>query len=487
MKCIMKSIAKYVPIFSIVAAVLIVFSSGPATAQAGQLYSGTSNPGIVYAYDGSSWTAISASLGFAVLDIIEFQGDLYAATMSSRYGGDGIVYRYDGGENWTPLSPTMDQQVCDLVEWDGVLYAGTAYSGGNLYRYNPGTESFDYVGTVDGAPPVGGTWSGIRAMYVWIYPWLQLGDLGHDKFGRFDGTDFYYDVNLYGSCIYDFAEFNNVLYAAAWAGRLLSSSDGINWATIQSYAGSNIWELEPFQGYLYMGNYSGNLRRLDASGTTTDVWNAPDDIVSMVADGDSMLYLGTGGEAGYYTEGSGTARVYVYYDGSVEPVEIFNADEINDHDHAGVQCLYLVPSISISVDIKPGSCPNPLNLKSKGVLPVAILGTEDLDVTTIDPDTIKLTREPVDCFVQPIHWSCEDVATPFEGELCDCHDLNGDGYMDLTLKFDTQELVSCLALEEVAGETIPLKLTGNLKEEDGGTPITGEDCVQVLNPGGGNK
>ena len=121
-------------------------------------------------------------------------------------------------------------------------------------------------------------------------------------------------------------------------------------------------------------------------------------------------------------------------------------------------------------------------MKNNGLLPVAVLGTMDFDVTTIDPGTIRLTREPVDCFVQPICWSYEDVATPFEGELCDCHDLNGDGYMDLTLKFDTQELVSCLALEEVAGETIPLTLTGNLKEEDG-MPIEGQDCVRVLKQG----
>jgi beta propeller repeat protein len=147
----------------------------------------------------------------------------------------------------------------------------------------------------------------------------------------------------------------------------------------------------------------------------------------------------------------------------------------------------LLPKVEVEIDIKPGSCPNSFNVKNKGVMPVAVLGTMDFDVTTIDPETIKLTREPVDCFVQPIRWSYEDVATPFEGELCDCHDLNGDGYMDLTLKFDTQELVSCLALEEVAGETIPLTLSGNLKEENGGTPITGEDCVRVLNPGGGNK
>jgi len=40
---------------------------------------------------------------------------------------------------------------------------------------------------------------------------------------------------------------------------------------------------------------------------------------------------------------------------------------------------------SVFFDIKPGSCPNPINRNKKGVLPVAICGTEDFDVTTIDP------------------------------------------------------------------------------------------------------
>jgi hypothetical protein len=139
-----------------------------------------------------------------------------------------------------------------------------------------------------------------------------------------------------------------------------------------------------------------------------------------------------------------------------------------------------VPGIQVDVDIKPGSCPNPLNLKSKGVLPVAVLGTEDFDVMTIDPSTIQLTREDVEREVAPIRWSYEDVATPFEGELCDCHDLNGDGILDLTLKFNTPELVETLELSDEAGNTIPLTLTGNLKEEEGGTPIEGEDCIWVL-------
>jgi hypothetical protein len=52
-----------------------------------------------------------------------------------------------------------------------------------------------------------------------------------------------------------------------------------------------------------------------------------------------------------------------------------------------------IPIIQVYVDIKPGSCPNPINLKGKGVLPVAICGTEDFDVKTIDPESILLTRE----------------------------------------------------------------------------------------------
>lgn len=134
--------------------------------------------------------------------------------------------------------------------------------------------------------------------------------------------------------------------------------------------------------------------------------------------------------------------------------------------------------IDVLVDIKPGSCPNPLNTKSKGVLPVALLGTDGFDVTTIDPVSICLSRE-VGEEVAPIRSDLEDVATPFGGELCDCHDLNGDGYLDLTLKFSTQELVQALELQDVIGETIPLTLTGNLQELNGNTPIIGADCIWV--------
>ena len=62
--------------------------------------------------------------------------------------------------------------------------------------------------------------------------------------------------------------------------------------------------------------------------------------------------------------------------------------------------------LSVSLDIKPGSCDNPLNIKSKGVVPVAILGNEGLDVSTIDTASIKLVG------IAPVRSSTEDVSSP---------------------------------------------------------------------------
>jgi len=139
------------------------------------------------------------------------------------------------------------------------------------------------------------------------------------------------------------------------------------------------------------------------------------------------------------------------------------------------------PEISVNLDIKPGSWPNTLQLKDKGVFPVAVLGAEDFDVTTIDPETIQLTLEGVAEGVPPLRWSYADVATPWTGEPCGGHDLEGDGYLDLTLKFKAQEVIHILGLDAFSDrDAVILILTGNLKEEHGGTPIRGQDCVLIL-------
>jgi hypothetical protein len=125
----------------------------------------------------------------------------------------------------------------------------------------------------------------------------------------------------------------------------------------------------------------------------------------------------------------------------------------------------------IEVDIKPTSCPNPLNLNSRGVLPVAILGTPDFDVYDIDVGSLRLEGVP------PIRSGYEDVATPLF-DTCDCTTEGPDGLMDLTLKFSTQEIVA--SLDDVSGgEELELRLTGVTVD---GIPFEGIDCVIIVGP-----
>jgi hypothetical protein len=134
--------------------------------------------------------------------------------------------------------------------------------------------------------------------------------------------------------------------------------------------------------------------------------------------------------------------------------------------------------IELGFDIKPGSCPNPVNIKSKGVLPAAILGSETFDVNQIDVTTIELAG------VSPVRSSFGDVATLLvDANECECTTDSNDGFTDLTLKFDTQEIVE--AIGPVAdGEELVLEVTGFLNN---GIPFIGEDCIVIRAKGKNNS
>jgi hypothetical protein len=138
------------------------------------------------------------------------------------------------------------------------------------------------------------------------------------------------------------------------------------------------------------------------------------------------------------------------------------------------------PVITVYVDIKPGSWPNPINVGSKGVFAVAICGTEDFDAMTIDPTTVEIYIEGIEEGISPVRWCYSDVATPYTGEPGGGHTLTGDGYLDLLFHFDTQAVVNGLGLSAHLGETIPLIIRGKLYEDLGGTPIQGQDYVWIL-------
>jgi len=131
-----------------------------------------------------------------------------------------------------------------------------------------------------------------------------------------------------------------------------------------------------------------------------------------------------------------------------------------------------------SLDIKPGSCPNSFNRTTTGVLPVAVLGSADLDVLEIDPSSILLEG------VAPVRWSYEDVAAPVARsgapESClDCTEDGPDGHLDLTLKFDAPSIAALLG-EFGRDDCTLLTLRGTLKPEYGGKAVTGEDTLRIV-------
>ncbi len=130
------------------------------------------------------------------------------------------------------------------------------------------------------------------------------------------------------------------------------------------------------------------------------------------------------------------------------------------------------------LDIKPGSCPNAHRPNSKGVLPVSLAGTDEFDVATVDVSTLLISR--ADCVggaIPPVRMRFEDAATPFEGVLCDCHSVGGDGILDLSLKFDRVDLRGALLLDAFApGDSVELVVSGTLLD---GCDFIASDCISI--------
>jgi len=119
------------------------------------------------------------------------------------------------------------------------------------------------------------------------------------------------------------------------------------------------------------------------------------------------------------------------------------------------------PTPTVEVDIKPGSDPNSINPGSKGVIPVAILTSDEFDATTVDPHTVRFGPEgaPVD--------------TIGGGKLkAAIKDVDHDGESDLIMHFRTQET------DIQPGDTEAC-LEGSTYD---GIPIWGCDSVRTVPP-----
>jgi len=130
-----------------------------------------------------------------------------------------------------------------------------------------------------------------------------------------------------------------------------------------------------------------------------------------------------------------------------------------------------VPPLPVLLDVKPGSCPNPINVKSMGFVSVAILGTAGFDVRQINISSVKLEG------VSPKRSNIEDVSAPPENnEVCACSTIVADGFKDLVLKFEAEDLAEALGAVH-DGDIIPVYISGSMAD---GTAFIGQDCVTIV-------
>ena len=109
--------------------------------------------------------------------------------------------------------------------------------------------------------------------------------------------------------------------------------------------------------------------------------------------------------------------------------------------------------VDISIDIKPGGNPNNINLKSRGVVPVAVVTTDEFDASTIDPETVSFAAAAA--------------------ERCTEEDIDFDGDMDLLFHFKTQEL-------NLDKDSTEATLAGTTYD---GQAIEGTDTVNIVPKG----
>ena len=127
--------------------------------------------------------------------------------------------------------------------------------------------------------------------------------------------------------------------------------------------------------------------------------------------------------------------------------------------------------LKVAIDIKPGSDPNSINLKSKGKLPVAILSDEGFDARLVDVKTVLFADpELFDLGAVPVApiWSAVE-------------DVNGDGLDDLLVFFSVPELAELAAEAPPAFDSQSLEavLTGATFD---GIEIIGADSVRIVPP-----
>ena len=158
-----------------------------------------------------------------------------------------------------------------------------------------------------------------------------------------------------------------------------------------------------------------------------------------------------GGTQNDFANGAATDGVDLYVVGESRSFASGDGNVVGQND---VMLLHYSTVITVDIDIKPGSFPNSINPRSRGVIPVAILTTATFDATTVDPMSVEFGPSGAS-------------ETHGTGHI---EDADGDGDDDLVLHFRTQDTgIQCADTSaSLMGQTF------------GGQSILGSDSINTV-------
>jgi outer membrane protein assembly factor BamB len=412
----------------------------PGTAQAAELTSGNILVSDQFSNTLTEFTPAGVPVQSFVFPVVDFFTDLRDIVADVN----GNVHAYNGTfevemQTLDPVLGTIASQT--LAGWstvNNISYGGIAVLGDSVFATDMAT-----AGT--GAP------QGIVRF-----------SLAGDAPVRFATSAGYINLTI---------GWNGLLYAVRTNGNTIDVFDPASEALLGSIDLDFTLQIADVRGVavdadgtLYLAAWNGSLYSADSDGNT----------LKTLATGFSDLTDIDLNASGILLVGSRFGNV-ILSDVDLESVSSFNAGTTSSIRVAFTDPLVLPDdedgaAIEVLVDIKPGSDENPVNLKGSGktkgkapaaggVLPVAILSTEDFDAASTNVDSLLLGDPELPGAVPPIKSSLEDV--------------NGDGIDDLVLHFSLRELTDFDAID---ADTVWLVLTG---ETDDGTAIEGVDFVTI--------
>ena len=127
-------------------------------------------------------------------------------------------------------------------------------------------------------------------------------------------------------------------------------------------------------------------------------------------------------------------------------------------------------------DLKPGSCPNPLNLRARGVVPAALVATGPDDAALIDLGSVTLEGVPA------LRCVLSDVTAPWDEAASGscCGTPNPDGMPDVQCHFDRIAVAAAICATHVPppadGDQVVVTLRALTLD---GSEVSATDCARI--------